>query len=80
MTPTARAATDRIFAFEDKSPHKNGPLSQGIAHDGCVTGPLQNWVILPKTGSAQGAANGATPTFPVRVEGPEIFLSLQSGA
>lgn len=75
-----RTADDRIFALEDKCPHKNGPLSQGIVHDDCVTCPLHNWVISLETGAAQGADEGATGRFPVRVEGRDIYLQLQTGA
>lgn len=75
-----RTADDRIFALEDKCPHKNGPLSQGIVHDGCVTCPLHNWVISLETGAAQGADQGWTASFPVRLDGRDIYLSLQPGA
>lgn len=71
-----RTGDDRVFALEDKCPHRAGPLSQGIVHDGCVTCPLHNWVISLADGTAQGADEGATPSFPVRLEGRSVFLSL----
>jgi nitrite reductase (NADH) small subunit len=71
-----RTADDRVFALEDKCPHRNGPLSQGIVHDGCVTCPLHNWVISLETGSAEGADEGETRTFPVRLEHDTILLGL----
>lgn len=71
-----RTADDRVFALEDKCPHRNGPLSQGIVHDGCVTCPLHNWVISLETGLAQGADEGQTLSFPVRLEGDDIVLGL----
>ena len=75
-----RTADDRVFALEDKCPHKNGPLSQGIVHDGCVTCPLHNWVISLETGAAQGAADGVTASFAVRLDGRDIYLNLNPGA
>ncbi|MGZ9812337.1 nitrite reductase small subunit NirD [Pseudoroseicyclus sp. H15] len=75
-----RTTGDRIFALEDKCPHKNGPLSQGIVHDGCVTCPLHNWVISLASGNATGADEGHTRTFPVRLDGRDIYLNLQPGA
>ncbi len=75
-----RTASDEIFALEDKCPHKNGPLSQGIVHDGCVTCPLHNWVISLESGAAQGADEGQTTAFPVRLDGRDIYLNLQPGA
>ncbi|WP_102223060.1 nitrite reductase small subunit NirD [Acidimangrovimonas sediminis] len=75
-----RTATDEIFALEDRCPHKKGPLSQGIVHDGCVTCPLHNWVISLSSGTAQGADEGRTATFPVRVTGRDVYLNLTPGA
>jgi nitrite reductase (NADH) small subunit len=71
-----RTSDDRVFALEDKCPHKNGPLSQGIVHDGCVTCPLHNWVISLETGEAQGADEGQTASFPVKLDGQTVLLGL----
>lgn len=71
-----RTSDDQVFALEDKCPHKNGPLSQGIVHDGCVTCPLHNWVISLESGLAQGADEGETTTFPVKLEDGKILLSI----
>ncbi|WP_018689292.1 nitrite reductase small subunit NirD [Ahrensia kielensis] len=71
-----RTADDRVFALEDKCPHKNGPLSQGIVHDGCVTCPLHNWVISLETGAAQGADEGAAVSYPVKLDGDKVLLCL----
>jgi len=71
-----RTADDRIFALEDKCPHRNGPLSQGIVHGNCVTCPLHNWVISLETGLAQGADEGQTASYPVRLEGQTILIPL----
>ncbi len=71
-----RTADDNVFALEDRCPHKGGPLSQGIVHDGCVTCPLHNWVISLNSGSAQGADEGKTRTFPVQLDGETILLAL----
>lgn len=69
-----RTSDDAVFALEDKCPHKEGPLSQGIVHDGCVTCPLHNWVIALDTGLAQGADEGAVQTFPLRLDGETLLL------
>ncbi|MEH6633538.1 MAG: nitrite reductase small subunit NirD [Halopseudomonas aestusnigri] len=71
-----RTAENKIYAIEDKCPHKKGPLSQGIVHDGCVTCPLHNWVISLETGFSQGADVGQTLAFPVKLIGDEILISL----
>lgn len=71
-----RTTKDELFAIEDKCPHKNGPLSNGIVHGDCVTCPLHNWVISLKTGLAQGADEGSTKSFQVKREGETVLLGL----
>ena len=71
-----RTAENRVFAIEDKCPHKNGPLSQGIVHDGCVTCPLHNWVIGLDSGAAQGNDKGCTKRFPVKIVEGRVYLDL----
>lgn len=71
-----RTGDDRLFALEDRCPHKNGPLSQGIVHDGCVTCPLHNWVISLESGQAQGADEGQTQSYPVKLDGETILIGL----
>ena len=63
-----RTADNRVFALEDRCPHRQGPLSQGIVHGTQITCPLHNLVIDLENGQAQEA--GATPvrTVPVRME------------
>lgn len=71
-----RTAEDRVFALEDRCPHKQGPLSQGIIHGDCVTCPLHNWVFSLETGEAQGADEGRVTSFPVKLDGDDIHLDL----
>lgn len=69
-----RTADDRVFALEDRCPHKGGPLSEGIVHGTSVTCPLHNWVFDMNTGRAQGADEGAVRTYPVRVQQGRILI------
>ena len=73
-----RTAEGQVFAIEDHCPHKGGPLSQGIVHGTSVTCPLHNWVISLETGQAQGADEGAVRTIPVRIEGDQLFIALDT--
>ncbi len=68
-----RASDNSVFALEDRCPHKDGPLSQGIVHDRYVTCPLHNWVFSLETGVAQGADEGEVRTYPLRVEDGRIL-------
>lgn len=71
-----RTADDRVFAIDDRCPHKGGPLSEGIVHGAAVTCPLHNWVISLETGKAQGADEGAVRTIPAKVEGELIYIAV----
>jgi nitrite reductase (NADH) small subunit len=70
-----RTADDRVFAIDDRCPHKGGPFSQGIVHGASVTCPLHNWVISLETGKAQGADEGCVRTIPLKVEGSQIYIA-----
>jgi nitrite reductase (NADH) small subunit len=70
-----RTAEDRVFAIDDRCPHKGGPLSQGIVHGAHVTCPLHNWVISLETGLAQGADEGSVRTFRLEVLDGRILMA-----
>lgn len=72
-----RTADDRVFALDDRCPHKGGPLSEGIVHGDRVTCPLHNWVFDMNSGAAQGADEGAVRTWPVRVERGRVLISAE---
>jgi len=71
-----RNMQDEIFALRDKCPHKGGPLSQGIIFGRTVACPLHNWNIALETGVAVAPDVGCAASFPVRLEGEKVFLSL----
>jgi nitrite reductase (NADH) small subunit len=77
-----RTADDEVFALRDRCPHKGGPLSQGIVYGRRVACPLHNWVIDLGDGRALAPDEGCTSSFPVRLEGGRVWLSLgrQQGA
>ena len=73
-----RTASDEVFALENRCPHKNGPLSEGIVHDRKVTCPLHNWVINLSDGTAVEPDEGCVQAIPVRLEGRRILLAVMS--
>jgi nitrite reductase (NADH) small subunit len=72
-----RTVGDEVFALENRCPHKGGPLSEGILHGRQVTCPLHNWVINLTDGQATGADKGCARSFPVRLDGGRVFLSVR---
>ena len=71
-----RTAEGKFFALEDRCPHKQGPLSDGIVHGDCVTCPLHGWVISLASGTAQGADEGQVLSLPVALEGDRLKLDI----
>ena len=69
-----RTSLNEAYALEDRCPHKDGPLSQGIVHGRSVTCPLHNWVINLETGAAEGADNGQVATVRLKLEDGRILL------
>ena len=73
-----RTTENEVYALDDKCPHKQGPLSQGMVHGAFVTCPLQSWVFSMETGEAQGADEGKVKTTPTKVEDGRVFLQFIS--
>ncbi|MCR4303811.1 MAG: nitrite reductase small subunit NirD [Gallionella sp.] len=69
-----RSVDDRVFALDNRCPHKGGPLSQGIVHGKRVTCPLHNWVIELETGNAAPPDAGCAQRHEVRVTHGVLFL------
>ncbi len=71
-----RTASDEVFALRDKCPHKGGPLSQGIVHGKRVACPLHDWKIHLDSGEAVAPDEGCAASFPVKLDGDTVLLSL----
>ena len=75
-----RTVDDRVFALDDRCPHKGGPLSQGIVHNRRVTCPLHNFVIELDSGKAVAPDEGCTHSHPAKVENGIVWLSVRQTA
>src|SRR5258707_15344339 len=71
-----RTDGDRVFALEDRCPHRGGPLSQGIVHGQRVTCPLHGWTVDLASGEAVAPDRGCAPRLPVTLAGGRILLNL----
>ncbi len=71
-----RTSDDEFFALQDRCPHKDGPLSQGIVHGRRITCPLHNWVLDLENGEVQAPDEGCANHYPLKVEAGTIFISL----
>ncbi len=63
-----RTSDDRVFALEDRCPHRGGPLSQGIVFGERVACPLHGWTVGLADGCAVAPDNGCAKRFAVEVD------------
>lgn len=69
-----RPEAERVFALEDRCPHKGGPLSEGIVAADRVTCPLHGQCVDLASGTMIAPDEGRVRTFGVRVEAGRIWL------
>ena len=69
-----RTADDRVFALNDKCPHKGGPLSQGMVSGDRVACPLHGWLIQLESGSAVAPDEGCVKRHEAKVENGRVLL------
>jgi len=72
-----RNSENEVFALLNRCPHKGGPLSEGIVYGKTVTCPMHNWCIELINGEAVAPDEGCAPTYPVKIEGDKVFISMQ---
>ena len=73
-----RTSDDRVFALDDRCPHKGGPLSQGIVYGKQVACPLHNWQIDLASGEALAPDVGCAHRHEARVENGRVLLALNA--
>ncbi|MBB6285051.1 MULTISPECIES: nitrite reductase small subunit NirD [Geobacillus] len=71
-----RTGEDRVYAVENRCPHKGGDLSQGIVSGEFVFCPLHDWKICLKDGQAQAPDEGCVKTYRVTVEDGHLYVEL----
>src|SRR5574337_220912 len=70
-----RQRDGQLFATQHACPHRGGPLADGIIGGGKVICPLHGLQFDLETGASVDG-DYAVQTYPVRVEGGEIILTL----
>ena len=73
-----RLEDDRIFAINNKCPHKGGPLSQGIVYGDKVACPMHSWKISLVDGKAEEPDVGETACFNTKIEDGFVYLELNN--
>lgn len=69
---------DRVIAMENRCPHRNGPLSEGMLSGDSVVCPLHSWKVCFNTGTVTKPAQTAAcvTTYKTRVENGLIYVHL----
>ncbi|MDF2959855.1 MAG: nitrite reductase [Paenibacillus sp.] len=76
-----KLSNGEFYAVENRCPHKNGKLSEGIVCDHHVFCPLHDWKIDVKDGLVQAPDEGCVTTFPVEVEASgQVYLILNKSS
>jgi nitrite reductase (NADH) small subunit len=68
-----------VFATQAMCPHRAGPLADGLTDAGTVICPLHDRVFSLETGTGQGNEFSII-TYPVRVDGGNIYVDLAAEA
>lgn len=69
-----RLANGDIRAVENRCPHKNGPLAEGIVSGEFVFCPLHDWKISLQTGEVQKPDDGCIQTYEVQIIDGDIYI------
>lgn len=71
-----RLSSGKFKAVENRCPHKQGPLSEGIVSGEFVFCPLHDWKIDLTSGDVQKPDDGCVQTYPVEVTNNEVFIKI----
>ena len=66
------------FAMNNICPHLGGVLTYGFFDDNVVTCPLHMWEFDVKTGKCLWPEQEKLPTYPVKIEGNDILVDVNS--
>ena len=70
---------DRYLAVDNRCPHRQGPLADGIVAGAAVFCPLHSWKISLDTGCALAGGEGSVAHYPVKVIGDRVCIAFHQG-
>src|SRR5436190_23479436 len=74
-----RTRAGRVFAVDNRCPHKGGPLSEGMLAGDSVVCPLHAFRFELASGDCDQPGTCPIKAYPVAQEANEIFVSLSPG-
>ena len=72
-----RMRDGRVFAAQNRCPHRDGPLAEGLVGDGRVICPFHAWTF--DLASGKGPSGSGLTTYAVRVVDGQLVLELEGG-
>lgn len=69
-----RAEADRVYAIEDRCPHKGGPLSEGIVSQDRIACPLHGQCVDLASGAMLAPDEGQVRCFDVHLAGGAVLM------
>ena len=69
-----------VLAIDNKCPHKQGPLANGIVAGRAVFCPLHNWKISLESGCALSGGKGQVKIYPIKILNNKICIAFEEGA
>ena len=67
-----------LAALDNMCPHRQGPLGQGWVEGNAVVCPWHSWTFDVTTGVAEYPDSERVAVYPVRVEGDEVLVDIES--
>jgi|SRR3989338_623062 len=67
-----------FFAISNTCPHRGGPLGEGSLEEDIVTCPWHGWRFNVKTGINAVMPAVKVQSYPVKIEGNDVLVSLES--
>jgi len=70
---------DRFLAVDNRCPHRNGPLADGIVTGASVVCPLHAWKVNLERGCVERPSNNegvCVVTYPAHIENGEVVIEL----
>lgn len=65
---------DKVYALDDRCPHRQGQLSRGKVVEGDAVCPLHSWNFDLKTGISPHDPRDRVPTYPVELREGEVYV------
>ena len=65
-----------FFAVDNLCPHQGGPLGEGMVENDSVICPWHAWAFNVKTGESPLNPRAKIDTFPVTIEGDDIYITM----